>query len=65
LTGLRTLADNVGDGAGEDELTVLVDAIPRTSRDRRTLRFETRRWLQDDPHPPISEHLHEVLSREE
>jgi hypothetical protein len=66
LSGLRTLAENVGDGAdGDDELTALVDAIPRTVRERRTLRFETRRWTEDDPHPPISERLHEVLSRGE
>jgi hypothetical protein len=63
LTGLRMLAENCADGT--DELIALVDSIPRTGRDRRTLRFETRRWTEDDPHPPISEHLHELLSRGE
>ncbi len=64
LTGLRLLADHVGDGAdGDGELTAMVEAIPRTDRDRRMLRFQIRRWTEDDPHPPISESLHEVLSR--
>jgi hypothetical protein len=66
LRGLRILAGNVGDKAdGADELTQLVDAIPSTTRERRTLTFETRRWLEDNPHPAISEHLHNVLSRGE
>ena len=61
LSGLRLLADHVGDGA--DELTAMIEAIPRTDRVRRTLRFEVRHWIKDDSHPPISESLHEVLSR--
>lgn len=66
LTGMRMQADNVGDGiVGRDELGVLVGAIPRTERERRTLDFEIRRWQQEDSHPPISEYLHGVLSRRE
>lgn len=66
LRGLRMLAENVGDGTdGGDELSTLVGAIPRSSRDLRTLRFEIRRWTEDDPHPPIAERLREALSRGE
>ncbi|MFD0519402.1 hypothetical protein [Paractinoplanes durhamensis] len=64
LRGLRMLAEEVDHGAGRDELTVMAVAIPRTDRERRTLRFETRRWTEDDPHPPIFEHLQEALSKE-
>lgn len=66
LKALRVLANHVGDGMdGADELTDLVAAAPDTERERRTLTFEFRRWAEDDPHPPIAEHLHYLLSRGE
>lgn len=68
LRGLRMLAQHVGNGSdGGDELTDLVTAIPRTTRHRRTLTFEIRRWTEDkdNPFPPISRRLQEALSRGE
>ena len=68
LLGLRMLAQHVGNGNnGGDELTDLVTAIPRTTRHRRTLTFEIRRWTEDkdNPNPPISGRLQKALSRGE
>ena len=65
MCGLRMLAQSVGvDGVRGDELTDLVAAMPNTVRERRTLRYEVRRWTadQDNAGPPISRRLQEALS---
>ncbi|MCY1141312.1 hypothetical protein OWR29_25220 [Actinoplanes sp. Pm04-4] len=63
LRGLRRLTKHVGEEAdGAHELTTLVLAIPSTDRELRTLRFESRRWAEDE-HLPTFTALYETLSR--
>ncbi|WP_127500569.1 hypothetical protein [Actinoplanes solisilvae] len=60
---LSRIADNV---RGEDEAVLerLVEAIPRTARDVRTLRYEFRLRAREDSHLPIFDRLIALLRRQ-
>ncbi len=59
---LRSLAEHVDDTSSEDLMVDLLRMLPETQREWRTLRYEVRGWAAQNPHPPVFDHLLEVLN---